>query len=504
MQRLRPHGHGSISMTKSINSNWGPNPRQFLTFAITLNAVAGKTTRNPRERSRIADAIVNYNRKAPCKIYQVDVNNRGLFTRPGKIEFNVNGEDAAWTTILRTERPPDLRVRALFLENLSGPILQMLGAKYNIEPCFWSSSLNWIPSRYQENPIPGQGDREFFCYPIFADMTKAKQMIDTQAPLKLRSKRRILVLDLLSVHLIRNSENSTIISYHPEMEHHPTTKASYLWERIRYAGQSVYWQIIFQKYPDPTFVLLTFVWHALYAWDEALEHLYNHICWLETKVIKTNDLVLTREFHAIRSHDLHYELHVVRAYHLYYSSLLENFQKAVKFIQKTKNPALQALPEAEQRSNADVLKRECKNLISEIERLEMSLNMQDKRLMNVMNLVFSNVNIEDSQQMKRITEAAAKDSAGVSDPTLMRFMLTSAIFGMNVDLLVPQTNGTLSHYFAVAMPLTIVTIWVIVAFQSNHLYPEKTGFLIRFGWPVRLCLTILTWNKEIPFTTQEL
>ena len=37
---------------------------------------------------------------------------------------------------------------------------------------------------------------------------------------------------------------------------------------------------MFQKSRDPTFVLLTFIWHAMYAWDEALEHLYEHICTL--------------------------------------------------------------------------------------------------------------------------------------------------------------------------------------------------------------------------------
>jgi hypothetical protein len=49
-------------------------------------------------------------------------------------------------------------------------------------------------------------------------------------------------------------------------------------ESFEISGQSVYWQSIFQKSPDPTFVLLTFVWHAMYAWDEALEDLYEHIC----------------------------------------------------------------------------------------------------------------------------------------------------------------------------------------------------------------------------------
>lgn len=106
---------------------------------------------------------------------------------------------------------------------------------------------------------------------------------------------RLLVLDLLSVHLIRSTEGSTIISYHPSLNI-PTTTAPYLHDRIRFAGkprpftllflsdhfihlgQSVYWQSIFQNSPDPTFVLLTFLWHAMYGWDEALENLYEHIC----------------------------------------------------------------------------------------------------------------------------------------------------------------------------------------------------------------------------------
>lgn len=48
---------------------------------------------------------------------------------------------------------------------------------------------------------------------------------------------RQLVLDLLSVHLIRHLDGSTIISFHPDINH-PTTKAGYLHERIRFAGKS--------------------------------------------------------------------------------------------------------------------------------------------------------------------------------------------------------------------------------------------------------------------------
>lgn len=61
-------------------------------------------------------------------------------------------------------------------------------------------------------------------------------MIDTQAPLPL-STGHLLVLDFLSVHMIRNSEGSTIISYHPSLAL-PTTKAHDLHQRIELAGMS--------------------------------------------------------------------------------------------------------------------------------------------------------------------------------------------------------------------------------------------------------------------------
>ena len=106
-----------------------------------------------------------------------------------------------WSTIWRnpsfTQRPRDTRLRALFIENLSGPVLQMLGTKYpysillssstyqritfryNIEPFFWSSSLNWIPSRFQEEIKENVGDREsdlkyslfFFFWHACSDIT---------------------------------------------------------------------------------------------------------------------------------------------------------------------------------------------------------------------------------------------------------------------------------------------------------------------------------------------
>ena len=46
---------------------------------------------------------------------------------------------------------------------------------------------------------------------------------------------RLLHLDLLAVHLIRNVNGSTIISYHPTMAL-PTTTAEFFHQRIRFAG----------------------------------------------------------------------------------------------------------------------------------------------------------------------------------------------------------------------------------------------------------------------------
>ena len=84
-----------------------------------------------------------------------------------------------------------------------------------------------------------------------------KQMIDPHSPLALYSSElprtlfpscphinvtskdsRLLVLDLLSVHLIRNINGSTIISFHPSLNL-PTTTAPFLHERIRFAGELI-------------------------------------------------------------------------------------------------------------------------------------------------------------------------------------------------------------------------------------------------------------------------
>jgi len=79
--------------------------------------------------------------------------------------------------------------------------------------------------------------------------------------------------------MVRSVEGSTLITYHPE-ETWCTTTAENLRTRTFLAGQSVYWNIMFRETGDPTLVLLATLWYALYAWDEAFDTLWEHICQL--------------------------------------------------------------------------------------------------------------------------------------------------------------------------------------------------------------------------------
>lgn len=92
-------------------------------------------------------------------------------------------------------------------------------------------------------------------------------------------------------------------------------------------------------------------------------------------MISTNDMLLT------------HQLHLIRAHHLHYSSLLQSLQKAVEFIKKTHNPAMDSVSESERDYSATLLARECDKLLEEINRLKKECRMQDRRLKNVMNLV---------------------------------------------------------------------------------------------------------------------
>jgi hypothetical protein len=55
---------------------------------------------------------------------------------------------------------------------------------------------------------------------------------------------------------------------------------------------------------------------------------------------------------------------------------------------------------------------------------------------------------------------------------------------MNVkEIAGENTRGTLERYAAVAITFTAATVWIIIAFQSKHLFDEDIGFWEGFGWP---------------------
>ncbi|KAJ7654800.1 hypothetical protein B0H17DRAFT_1021771 [Mycena rosella] len=482
-----------------------------------------------QQKSGIA-RVINHISREPCTIHHVNVSDNGIFAPDADEEVTEDNKAEYWKKLEEDETPDGLRLRALFVHNLSGPVLQMLGTKYNIEPFFFSSSLNWIPSRHQE--AAGEGDHITLTLtfircmqnpttmpsspvsstytPSVRTLQSADQVIDTQAPLVLSSSDLILSPDILAIHMVRSPKLSTIISYHPPHPYHRTTTARGLGTRLLAAGQSVYWNKIFASTisSDPTFILLALLWYPIYAFDESLEALYLHICWLESRVMATTDMTLTQQLHVVRAHLLHY------------ASLLEDFRKTVVFVAQTPNPVLEHVSETHSAEEitfvTELMRRESTNLLNEIARLEQNRTMQDSRLKNVMNLAFSSVNLEDSRRMQKLTEAAVRDSAAMKQiclcsnvisilprrliPPILAYLtmvflpasFAAAVFGMNLNEIVPGTNGTIPHYLALTLPLTAVTVWIIMAFQYRKKDPNKlihdddqeTSMWSKLKWPL--------------------
>jgi hypothetical protein len=146
-------------------------------------------------------------------------------------------------------------------------------------------------------------------------------------------------------------------------------------------------------------------------------------------------------------------------------------------------------------ASLETMQRECKNLLDQIERMELACGMLGKRLQNVMNLVFSTVNIEDSKHMRYLTEATVRDSAAMKQISYLTMIFLPAsfvasAFGMNVKELSADTSGTIAHYVETAIPLTLVTIWIIVALRGKHPTDgedeEPMSVWGRLWWPARM------------------
>jgi len=55
---------------------------------------------------------------------------------------------------------------------------------------------------------------------------------------------------------------------------------------------------------------------------------------------------------------------------------------------------------------------------------------------------------------------------------------------MNVMEINPGTNGTILKYMATAVSLTILTAWVVTAFQSDTVLPKDSSIFKRALWPI--------------------
>ena len=82
---------------------------------------------------------------------------------------------------------------------------------------------------------------------------------------------------------------------------------------------------------------------------------------------------------------------MIRAHLLHYTSLLSDFKKTVEFVRDTHNPAMDdnTITDAQRVNDKNLLRQECGHLLTEIERLQMSRQMQDDRVQNVTHLVIA-------------------------------------------------------------------------------------------------------------------
>jgi len=67
-------------------------------------------------------------------------------------------------------------------------------------------------------------------------------------------------------------------------------------------------------------------------------------------------------------------------------------------------------------------------------------------------------------------------------------------FGMNVVELNPGGYTSLAHFFEAMLPLTLFTVWIILAFQSRLvLRDDRGGMWKKLLWPVMLLNSIIPW-----------
>ncbi|KAG2114129.1 cora-like Mg2+ transporter protein-domain-containing protein [Suillus clintonianus] len=130
----------------------------------------------------------------------------------------------------------------------------------------------------------------------------------------------------------------------------------------------------------------------------------------------------------------------------------------------------------EQRADSDeLMKKECSNVLGEIDRLERRRKMLSDRLKNATDLAFAIVNTEDSRRMQRLSYLTM---------VFLPASFIASIFGMNVKEI---NNGTqtLTHYVETTVALTLITIYVVISLQKQSWFHKRQDTLVqRAAWPI--------------------
>lgn len=75
---------------------------------------------------------------------------------------------------------------------------------------------------------------------------------------------------------------------------------------------------------------------------------------------------------------------------------------------------------------------------------------------------------------------------------------------MNVIELNSGTYGTIAHYVEATLPLTLVTIWIIVAFQSRFILREDQAMWKKLLWPIALLQKLMAQPERPENRSSEL
>jgi hypothetical protein len=67
---------------------------------------------------------------------------------------------------------------------------------------------------------------------------------------------------------------------------------------------------------------------------------------------------------------------------------------------------------------------------------------------------------------------------------------------MNVIEFNSGTFGTIAHYVEATLPLTLVTIWIIVAFQSRFVLRDNGATWKKLLWPIAFVHKLISRRRR--------